>query len=185
MKNLLICAYHTSSTSFNGLPLTTYATTGDLTNLDPVSFPPALAVPKADRTEIVPDAEGIVSLEIMLFRRKLEYDFDVASGKDVVGGQKGGRNSFTAVRKVKLNLKGSFDQLLSDPGNFRLKLRFYVIRLKLGTLLVERLLWDFIKRCKLHLRMLSKEEKSPYYVKRSHLLIREIARFNVKKGRVF
>ena len=61
------------------------------------------------------------------------------------------------------------------------------MRLKLDTLLAERLLRDFVKRCRLHLRMLSKEGKSKSMscAKQSHLLLKEIDGFSAKKGRVF
>ena len=42
-----------------------------------------------------------------------------------------------------------------------------MIRSKLDTYLVERLLRDFVKRCKLHIGLLSKMDKLSYYGKQS------------------
>lgn len=78
-----------------------------------------------------------------------------------------------------------FEDLCSDPESFGLKLNFTVIRLKPNTLLVEGLLRDFVKRCNLHMRMLSKTNDPVYYVKQSRLFLKEIDQFNSKEERVF
>lgn len=119
-----------------------YLASTDFSNsVDPVSFPPVPAVPEANGTGGVVSAGGVVSLEVMLFKGSLEYDFDITLVKNVVGIFKV-RSKESAIQKVLVDYRVLFDQLLTDPdnGNFGLKLNFYVIRLKSSTLLVERLI---------------------------------------------
>ena len=81
------------------------------------------------------------------------------------------------------NYKKLFEQLLPAPEDTCLKLQFYVIHLKLVTILVERR--DFLKRCQLHLNLLAKVDGSKYYGRQSCFLLKEIVGFMRKKSLVF
>ena len=96
----------------------------------------------------------IVSVECMLSHDSLVYDFDITLVKSVAGDLKEGRKS-VVIRETLLEYSKVFDELSCDPSSVGLKLRFYVMRLKLDTFLVEGLFRDFIKRCRLHMRMLA------------------------------
>lgn len=172
-SDFLLNAPTNVSNDLDSVPPSLTAPTDVFTSVDFVSFPPVSAVHSAG---------DVVSLEAMLFKGKLEYDFDVTLGKAVAGNLTGRESTLQGHLSDYSKL---FDQLLSDPGNCGLKIQFYVMRLKSDTLLVERLFRDFIKRCRLHLRVLSKEDRSMSCAKQSHLLLREIDRFSAKKGRVF
>lgn len=124
---------------FNGLDPVSPSLTAPMdvsNNLDFVSFPPVSAVHPAG---------DVVSIEAMLSKGKLEYDFDVTLGKAVAGNLTG-RGKESTLQGYLSDYSKLFDQLLSDPGNCGLKINFYVMRLKSDTLLIERLLRDFIKR---------------------------------------
>lgn len=77
---------------FNGLDSVSPSLTAptDASNhLDFVSFPPVSAVHSAG---------DVVSLEAMLFKGKLEYDFDVTLGKAVAGNLSGKESSYIFPR---------------------------------------------------------------------------------------
>lgn len=131
--------------------------------------------------------EKIISLEVMLSRRVLVFDFDTALVK-TERLTKSGRLS--AVGKALLDYEDIFKGLLGDSKNTCLKLKFCLFRLKLNTFLVERLLRDYLNRCKLHIALLSHERtkdsvKVTYYMKQSDLLLKELDDFLVKKVEVF
>lgn len=85
----------------------------------------------------------ILSVESMLSRGGLTYDFDITLVKSVAGDLKRGRRNLV-VRETLLSYSKLFDELSCDPSSVGLKIQFYVMRLKLDTLLVERLLRDFL-----------------------------------------
>lgn len=131
-----------------------------------------------------------MDLEVMLSEMKLEYDFDGTSvlaksvARKLTKGYSG-RLKESVIREVALEYAELFDSVCKDPENSWLKLKFYVIRFKLDTLLVERLLCDYLKRCRLHMGLLSKDVKKSYYVKQARVLLEEIEKFGNKKVRVF
>ena len=141
----------------------------------------------ASFSELNPNGD-IASVETMLSRKKLEYDFDTTLVKGISvtrGSGKDGRGRKLVIREAVLNYNKLFEDLCSNPESVGLKLNFTVTRLKSNTLLVEGLLRDFANRCSLHMRMLSKANDSVYYVKQSRLLFKEIGQFNSKKEQVF
>ena len=133
-----------------------------------------------------------MDLEVMLSEMKLEYDFDGTSvlaksvARKLTKGYSG-RLKESVIREVALEYAELFDSVCKDPENSWLKLKFYVIRFKLDTLLVERLLCDYLKRCRLHIGLLSKDlpGKKSYYAKQSRVLLEEIDNFSNKRVRVF
>ena len=136
------------------------------------------------------DTEDFVSLEAMLSRRVLVFDFDTAwVNPKPERLTKSGRLS--AVERALLDYESIFRDLLGDSKNTCLRLKFCVARLRLNTYLVEFLLRDYLKRCKLHLKLLSKLHemngtngftKPTYYMKQSDLLLKELGDFFAKKA---
>lgn len=106
-------------------------------------------------TEEFVSTEEVVSLEDMLSRRVLVFDFDTASVKT-----KPKRlikpSRLSAAERALLDYESIFKDLLEDSKstNMRLKKQFCLARLRLNTLLVERLLRDYLKRCQLHIGLL-------------------------------
>jgi hypothetical protein len=132
--------FHRSATQF-------YATKDAPNKLNSIPLPPAPAV----------KTEGVVSLEDMLKGRGIVYDFGAISPTRREGLAK---DSGRVLKDTLLEMEDLFDKLLQDPGDFWLKLRFSVVRLKLNNIVVERLLRDFLKRCDLHMKLLGKAEEA-------------------------
>ena len=96
-------------------------------NLKTAPLPPAPAV----------ETEGVVSLEGMLRRGKLEYDFGITSVKPIERKSlRKGSIKDSIIREALSEYVELFTKLLADPGDSWLKLRFSVVRLKLNTFLV-------------------------------------------------
>lgn len=184
-----------------------FSTVSPIDDLNKLTLP-ALAV----------GAEEVVSLEAMLSCRELAFDFDITSVKIEYSTKKGsGRIGLSAsvLEKALLDYENMFFARGFDSKNTYLKLRFCLARLKLNTFLVERLLRDYLKRCKLHISLLSKLDESKmgesqvnessvsvdlenldevynskvmkvnYYTKQSDSLLKEIEYFFEKKNQVF
>ena len=188
LNNLSIALFPFVLPGFRHLVTRSYASMDDMNDL---SIAPLPAVPSKI-------AEGAVSLEVMLYNGKVEYDFAV--NEAVVRRLKRGRGARklkeVTMRDLLLDYRKSFENVLADQGSSSLKLDFYVIRLRLNALLVERLLRDFVKRSKWHIGLLAKKDAadklsaysdklSAYSGKPSHLLLREVANFERRREVVF
>lgn len=122
----------------------------------------------------------LITFAVFLFLHngKVEYDFV----EKVVGRPEKGRGGrkLNTMRDALSDYRKCFGDVLADQGSSWLKLTFYVIRLRLDMLLVERLLRDFVKRSKWYISVLSKKVAA-YSDKPSRLLLREVANFERKR----
>ena len=163
----------------NHLATQFYSMIGASNNLSSVPLPPAPAV----------KTEGVVSLEDMLKNRSIVCDFGAISPTQREGLSK---SSSRVLKETLSEMEDLFNKLLQDPGDFWLKLKFSVVRLKLNNIMVERLLRDYLKRCDLHMKLLGKaeeaandsEEKLDYYGAQSRSLLAEIVLFEERRIKV-
>lgn len=118
---------------------------------------------------------NITSLEQMVEKGSLAYDFDTTSVK----GIKGINYEKTRIGMALKEYSDCFDSLLLNKGDFSLWLRCSVLRMKLNNLLLERLLRDLLKRCNLHIRLLS-GANAELYEKRAVFLLNEITKLERK-----
>lgn len=171
----------TSVPGFRSLVTKSYVLMAD--NLNNLIIAPSPVVPAKDATAGV---EGVVSLEVMLYNGKVEYDFAVneAVVRRLKRGHGARKLKEVTMRDLLLDYRKSFETVLADQGSSSLKLNFYVIRLRLNTLLVERLLRDFVKRSKWHVGIIAKKDVA-YSDKPLHLLLREVSNFERKREVVF